>query len=116
MRTLRLSLVAALLLAVLATPALARRPTALFDAVSKVYAPKKVHVNEFCYKTFHGHLYALVAVVYRRSGKASASAYRFINKSGWAGMWNDGKVLRVIPKHERGHVRAVVKRLHRECA
>jgi hypothetical protein len=116
MRTLRLSLVTALLLLALAAPAFARHPTALFNAVEKVYAPKKVHINEFCYKTFKGHLYGLVAVTYRRSGRASTAAFQFINPSGWAGMWKAGKVLRTIPKSRRAHVRAVVKRLHKECA
>jgi hypothetical protein len=116
MRRLRLSLVAALLLLAVAAPASAGRPTSLFTAVQKVYAPKKVHINEFCYKTFRGRLYALVAVTRLGSDTAATAAFQFRKAPGWAGMWRDGKVLRAIPKRERGHVRAVVKRLHKECA
>ena len=116
MRMLRLSLITALVLGAVAAPASAGRPASLFAAVQKVYAPKKVHIEEFCYKTFRGRLYTLVAVTRLGSGRAGTAAFQYRKTPGWSGMWRDGKVLRTIPKRQRGHVRAVVKRLHRECA
>ena len=115
MRAIRLSLVTGALLLALAAPALAGYPKTLFAAVQKAYAPKKVHLDGFCYKTFHGRLYTLVDVTYLRNDKAGSAAFRLFTKAGWFALWKDGKVLPAVEKRQRGHVRAVVKRLHKEC-
>jgi len=116
MRTIRLSLVAAVLLLTVAAPALARYPRVLSVAIAKAYAPRKVHTNEFCHKTIRNQVYVLVAVNYVKSGKASTLALQFINTGGWFAMWKDGKVLPAVPKRQRAHVRALVKNLRAQCA
>ena len=50
-----------------------------------------------------------------KTGRASTLALQFINTNEWFAMWKDGKVLPAVEKRQRGHVRAVVKRLHKEC-
>jgi len=115
MRTARRSLLTAVLLLALAAPAFAAYPKSIFGAVKKVYAPRKFTINEFCYRTINGKRYVLVAVTFA-SGKAGTVALEWIHNKGYFAMWRDGALLHAVPKRDRARVRALVKRIRRECA
>jgi hypothetical protein len=115
MRSLRVALVATALALAVAAPSFAY-PKVLLVAITKAYAPRKIHINEFCHKVIRNKVYVLVSVDYIRTDKPSTIALQYVSRAGWFAMWRDGKVLRQVPKKQRGHVRALVKNLRAQCA
>jgi hypothetical protein len=115
MRSLRVALVAAALALAVAAPSFAY-PKVLLVAITNAYAPKKVHINEFCHKVIRGKVYVLVSVNYTRTNKPSTLAVQYVSRAGWFALWRDGKILRQVPKKQRAHVRALVKNLRMQCS
>jgi hypothetical protein len=112
----RLALALVLLSLVVAAPSLsARYPRVLAAAITKAYAPRKVHTTQFCYKHIDNRLYVLASVTYLSNDKPSSVAFQWIETNGWFAMWKAGKVLPGVPKQERAHVRALVKNLRAQC-
>ena len=73
MRAGRFALATAVLLGVLAAPAFAY-PKVLGVAIDQAYSPKKIHLDEICYKHIRGKLYVLASVDYVRTDKPSANS------------------------------------------
>jgi len=111
----RISLVCAVLLLLAAAPALAF-PKVLGVAIDQAYAPKKIHLNEICYKHIKTKLYVLASVDYVKTEKPSTLALRYVTGSGWLAVWRDGKGLPAVPKRIRSRMRAAVKNLRAQCA
>ena len=111
----RLLLVLAVLTLGVVAPALAY-PKVLGVAINRAYAPKKIHLNEICYKHIGGKLYVLASVDYVRTEKPSTLALRYVKGAGWLALWKDGKLLPAVPKRIRPQTRAGVKGLRAECA
>ena len=105
----------AVLLGVTATAAFAF-PKVLGVAINQAYAPKKVHLNEICYKHIHSKLYVLASVGYAGTDRPSTLALQYVKGAGWLALWKDGKVLSRVPKRIRAQARANVKSLRAQCA
>jgi len=109
----RLSLATAAVLAVLAAPALAL-PQTLLGAVQKAYRMRSVHIASLCHESIGGRSYNLVDVKLVKSERSRQAAFAY-RRTGWRGIWKDGKIMRAVPKSQYGKVRAAVKELRRFC-
>jgi len=114
-RALRLFLLLAVLALGVAAPALAY-PKVLGVAINRAYSPKKIQLNEICYKHIRGKLYVLASVDYVRTEKPSTLALRYVKGAGWLALWKDGKLMPAVPKRIRPQARAGVKSLRAQCA
>ena len=85
-------------------------------AIDQAYAPKKIHLNQICYKHIKAKLYVLASVSYAKTDKPSTLALRYVKNAGWLAVWRDGTVLRGVPKRTRPQMRAAVKSLRAQCA
>ena len=88
-------------------------PKILFDAVQKVYAPRKAHVDGLCREQIGPRVYVLVDVTLVKSGRARSVA--FVYKRGWFGIWRDGKIMSAVPKSQDARWPDGIKELHRFC-
>jgi hypothetical protein len=111
-RLIRLSLVCAVLLLVATTPALAY-PRVLLDAVTKVYGPRKLHVDSLCHEKIGKSTYVRVDITLVASGKARSIVFQWVR--GWRPIWKDGAILKSVPKRERAHFRWIMRELNRFC-
>jgi len=111
-RLTRLSLLCAVLLLVAAAPALAY-PRVLLDAVTKMYAPKKPHINSLCHEKIGKSTYVRVDVTLGSSEKARKVAFQWVR--GWRPIWKDGALVRSVPKRERAHFRWIMRELNHFC-
>ena len=112
-RTLRVSLATAAAIGALASSALAL-PQTLLGAVQKAYGTRNVHIAALCHESIGGRSYNLVDVklIDGRRSRRAAFAYR---RTGWRGVWKDGKIMQAVPKSQHVRVRAAVKELRRFC-
>ena len=111
----RRATIAVLALSLLVAAPAFGRPSSLLNAVQKVYAPKKVHLDVVCFKGYRGHGYALVGVSIEPIANKSQSAYQYFKSRGWVGMWRNGKVMKRVAKSQRARVRAAVKYMKFAC-
>jgi len=113
-RTRRLSAALVVLLALLAVPAFAL-PKTLRGAVQKAYATPHVHIDSLCHEPIGGRSYNLVELTLVKSGRSRIAAFAYRPRTGWFGVWKDGKIMRTVPKGQRGRIHYVVKELRRFC-
>jgi hypothetical protein len=113
-RTLTLAASTAVLLALVAVPALAL-PKTLLGAVQKAYATPHVHIDSLCHEPIGGRSYNLVELTLVKSKRSRIAAFAYRSRTGWFGIWKDGRITRTVPKRQRGRVHYVVKELRRFC-
>ena len=112
----RLKLAAGLVVlsALSAVPALAL-PKTLLGAVQKAYVTRHVHIDSLCHEPIGGRSYNLVQLTIVKNGGHRIAAFAYRPRAGWFGIWKDGKIMRTVPKGQRGRVHYVVNELRRFC-
>ena len=97
---------------VVVAPALAYSKV-LIDAVSKAYAPKKIHIAGLCHEKIGKSTYTRVELTLGASDKTRRVAFQWVG--GWRPIWKDGALVKTVPKRQRAHFRWIMRELNRFC-